>query len=102
MVVNQSPDNSQATAANYQQVLPRPSRIKDRDVLPLLQTFMEDSSQRSAIIFANPEDLRQFELRRALDGTIVEWSRLLPTNRNLYIFIFHQDTECLGTATQRW
>ncbi|MDL5052658.1 AAA family ATPase [Oscillatoria laete-virens NRMC-F 0139] len=53
---------------------------------------MEDTTQRSAIIFANPEDLRRFELRRELDGVIVEWSRLLPTNRNLCVFIFHQDT----------
>lgn len=89
---NQTPDNAPAIPPNYQQVLTLPTRMQDRDVLPLLQTFMEDSSQRSAIIFANPEDLRQFELRRSLDGTIVEWSRLLPTNRNLCIFIFHQDT----------
>ena len=68
------------------------SRMQDRDVLPLLQKFMEDTSQRSAIVFAHPEDLRRFELQRQLDGLIVEWSRLLPTNRNLCIFIFHQDT----------
>ncbi|WP_017720321.1 AAA family ATPase [Kamptonema formosum] len=89
----QPPENSRtATAASSPPVLPRPSRMHDRDVLPLLQTFMEDTTQRSAIIFANPEDLRRFELPRELDGTIVEWSRLLPTNRNLCVFIFHQDT----------
>lgn len=70
----------------------RPQRMQDRDVLPLLQNFMEDTRQSSAIVFANPEDLRRFELLRQLDGAIVEWSRLLPTNRNLCVFIFHQDT----------
>ncbi|MCT7997509.1 AAA family ATPase [Laspinema olomoucense] len=70
----------------------RPQRMQDRDVLPLLQNFMEDTSQSSAIVFANPEDLRRFELLRQLDGAIVEWSRLLPTNPNLCVFIFHQDT----------
>lgn len=70
----------------------RPQRMQDRDVLPLLQNFMEDTKQTSAIVFANPEDLRRFELLRQLDGAIVEWSRLLPTNRNLCVFIFHQDT----------
>ncbi len=70
----------------------RPQRMQDRDVLPLLQHFMEDTNQSSAIVFSNPEDLRRFELLRQLDGAIVEWSRLLPTNRNLCVFIFHQDT----------
>ncbi|MCT7982782.1 AAA family ATPase [Laspinema sp. A4] len=70
----------------------RPQRMQDRDVLPLLQHFMEDTRQSSAIVFANPEDLRRFELLRQLDGAILEWSRLLPTNRNLCVFIFHQDT----------
>jgi SpoVK/Ycf46/Vps4 family AAA+-type ATPase len=90
---NQSLEKSKtATSASSPSVLPRPSRMQDRDVLSLLQTFMEDTTQLSAIIFANPEDLSRFELRRQLDGAILEWSRLLPANRNLCVFIFHQDT----------
>lgn len=83
----QSPPNSHPSTS-----INRPQRMQDRDVLPLLQNFMEDTRQTSAIVFANPEDLRRFELLRQLDGAIVEWSRLLPTNRNLCVFIFHQDT----------
>ena len=92
---NQSPENpnlNPATAASSLSAPPRSSRMQDRDVITLLQTFMEDTTQLSAIIFTNPEDLRRFELPRQLDGAFVEWSRLLPTNRNLCMFIFHQDT----------
>jgi SpoVK/Ycf46/Vps4 family AAA+-type ATPase len=85
---NQSPENLKPTTATSS----RSSAMQDRDVLTLLQTFMEDETQLSAIIFPHAEDLRLFELRRELEGTIVNWSRLLPTNKNLCVFIFHQDT----------
>jgi len=79
-------------ATNQAATLPRTSGMQDRDVITFLQAFMEDTTQRSAIIFAHPEDLGRFELPRELHGTIVEWSQLLPNNRNLCVFIFHQDT----------
>ena len=67
-------------------------RMQDASSITTLQTLMEDTTVKSALIFANAEDLERFEQRRQLDGAIVEWSRLPPSNRNLCIFIFHQET----------
>jgi SpoVK/Ycf46/Vps4 family AAA+-type ATPase len=71
---------------------PKKIRMQDATSITTFQTLMEDTTVKSAIIFANAEDLERFEQRRQLDGAIVEWSRISPTNRNLCIFIFHQET----------
>lgn len=66
-------------------------RLQDIQVLPILETVMQDITQKSAIIFSNAEDLANFDNRRELFGRIVDWSRLAPSNRNLCILIFHHE-----------
>lgn len=66
-------------------------RLQDAAILPFFETAMQDSSQKSAIVFSNAEDLGNFDNRRELFGRIVDWSRLPPNNRNLCIFIFHHE-----------
>ncbi len=80
--------NSNPTATTA----PQKIRMQDATSITTFQTLMEDTTVKSAIIFANAEDLERFEQRRQLDGAIVEWSRMSPVNRNLCIFIFHQET----------
>lgn len=66
-------------------------RLQDIQILPIFETVMQDSNQKSAIVFSNAEDLAQFDNRRELFGRIVDWSRLPPNNRNLCILIFHHE-----------
>ncbi|HAT16015.1 MAG TPA: AAA family ATPase [Microcoleaceae bacterium UBA11344] len=66
-------------------------RLQDTAILPIVETVMQESSQKSAIVFSNAEDLGNFDNRRELFGRIVDWSRLPPNNRNLCIFIFHHE-----------
>ena len=66
-------------------------RLQDIQILPILETVMQDTSQKSAIVFSNAEDLGNFDNRRELFGRIVDWSRLPPNNRNLCILIFHHE-----------
>lgn len=66
-------------------------RLQDIQILPVLETVMQDTSQKSAIVFSNAEDLAHFDNRRELFGRIVDWSRLAPSNRNLCILIFHHE-----------
>ncbi|MFB2973247.1 AAA family ATPase [Aerosakkonema sp. BLCC-F183] len=66
-------------------------RLQDIQILPILETVMQDTSQKSAIVFSNAEDLANFDNRRELFGRIVDWSRLPPNNRNLCILIFHHE-----------
>jgi SpoVK/Ycf46/Vps4 family AAA+-type ATPase len=66
-------------------------RLQDIQILPILETAMQDTAQKSAIIFSNAEDLANFDNRRELFGRIVDWSRLPPNNRNLCILIFHHE-----------
>lgn len=63
----------------------------DIQVLPILETVMQDISQKSAIIFSNAEDLENFGNRPQLFGRMLNWSRLPPSNRNLCILIFHHE-----------
>lgn len=72
---------------------PNPPRqkLQDISILPIFETVMQDSTQKSAIIFSNAEDLGNFDNRRELFGRIVDWSRLPPNNRNLCILIFHHE-----------
>ncbi|QIZ73152.1 AAA family ATPase [Oxynema aestuarii] len=69
-----------------------PQRLQDVQILPYFETLMQDTRQKSAIVFANAEDLANFDNRRELFGRTLEWSRLPPSNRNLCIFIFHHET----------
>lgn len=66
-------------------------RMQDIQILPIFESVMRDTSQQSAIIFSNAEDLGQFDNRRELFGRMVEWSRFSPSNRNLCIPIFHHE-----------
>ncbi|MDQ2098826.1 MAG: AAA family ATPase [Tychonema bourrellyi B0820] len=66
-------------------------RLQDTQILPIFETAMRESSQQSAIVFSNAEDLANFDNRRELFGRIVDWSRFPPNNRNLCIFIFHHE-----------
>lgn len=66
-------------------------RLQDIQILPIFETVMQDTTQKSAIIFSNAEDLGQFDDCRELFGRIVDWSRLPPSNRNLCILIFHHE-----------
>lgn len=66
-------------------------RLQDIQILPILTAAMQDSAQKSAIVFSHVEDLAQFDNRRELFGRIVDWSRLPPSNRNLCILIFHHE-----------
>ncbi|MEA5536615.1 AAA family ATPase [Crocosphaera sp. XPORK-15E] len=59
--------------------------------LPIFEKVMQDTSQKSALIFSQAEDIGEFENRRELFGRIADWSRLLPDNLNLCIFIFHHE-----------
>ncbi len=65
-------------------------RLQDIQILPILETVMQDTTQ-NAIIFSNAEDLGNFDNRRELFGRIVDWSRLPPSNRNLCILISHHE-----------
>ncbi|MBO3460163.1 AAA family ATPase [Aetokthonos hydrillicola Thurmond2011] len=65
--------------------------LQDSTVITTLQTVMEDPTQKSAIVFSNAEDLRQFDNPRELFGRMLIWSRMPPTNRNLCILIFHHE-----------
>ncbi|MEH1780350.1 MAG: AAA family ATPase [Nostoc sp.] len=71
-----------------------PSRpvMQDITVVPFFETVMQDTGQKSAIIFSNAEDLLNFANRRELFGRVVDWSRLPPNNRNCCIFVFHHET----------
>ncbi|WP_375466965.1 AAA family ATPase [uncultured Nostoc sp.] len=66
-------------------------RLQDIQILPILETVMQDITQKSAIIFSNAEDLANFDNRRELFGRMVEWSRLSPSYHNLCILIFHHE-----------
>lgn len=68
-------------------------RLQDVQILPIFEKVMQDTSQKSAIVFSYAEDIGEFENRRELLGRIVDWSRLLPNNLNLCILIFHQETQ---------
>jgi len=71
----------------------RPSTVmQDITVVPFFQTVMQDTRLRSAVIFSDAEDLQNFANQRELFGRIVDWSRLLRSNRNCCIFIFHHQT----------
>ncbi|KYC38099.1 AAA family ATPase [Scytonema hofmannii PCC 7110] len=65
-------------------------RLQDIQILPILETVMQDITQKSAIIFSNAEDLANFDNRRELFGRMVDWSRL-PPNNNLCILVFHHE-----------
>jgi SpoVK/Ycf46/Vps4 family AAA+-type ATPase len=69
----------------------RTPRLQDTQILPIWETVMEDTNQKSAIVFSNAEDLRQFDNPRELFGRIVNWSRLPPSNRNICILVFHHE-----------
>lgn len=69
--------------------VPTRARMQDIGVVPYFETVMTDTSQRSAIVFSNAEDLTFFGNRRELFGRVVRWSRLPPDNRNRCIFVFH-------------
>ncbi len=66
-------------------------RLQDIQILPILETVMQDITQKSAIIFSNAEDLANFDNRRELFGRMVDWSRLSPSYHNLCILIFHHE-----------
>lgn len=68
------------------------SRFQDINILPIFAQIMQDTTQKSAIVFSHAEDLGQFDNRRELFGRMVDWSRLPPDNRNLCISIFHHET----------
>jgi SpoVK/Ycf46/Vps4 family AAA+-type ATPase len=76
-----------------QQASPSPTRLQDANVLPILEHVMQDTSQRSAIVFSHAEDLANFDHRRELFGRIVKWSHLPPSNQNLCIFVFHHEDQ---------
>jgi hypothetical protein len=63
--------------------------LQDAQVVPYLNKIMNDSSLNSAIVFSHLEDLLKFSHLRELTGRIVEWSRLLPNNHNLCLFVSH-------------
>ena len=67
------------------------SRLQDVQILPIFETIIQDTKQKSAIIFAQAEDLGQFDNRRELFGRLVDWSRLPPWNRNICILVFHHE-----------
>ncbi|GAB4301403.1 MAG: hypothetical protein Fur0025_41580 [Oscillatoriaceae cyanobacterium] len=67
------------------------TRLQDANILPIWETVMRDSEQKSALVFSHAEDLANFDNRRELFGRMVEWSRLPPSNRNLCVLIFHHE-----------
>ncbi len=67
------------------------SRLQDIQILSIFEKIMQDTTLKSAIIFSQGEDLAEFDNRRELFGRLVEWSRLLPTNRNLLVMLFHHE-----------
>lgn len=67
------------------------SRLQDVQILSIFEKIMQDTSIKSAMIFSQGEDLGEFDNRRELFGRIVEWSRLLPTNKNLCLLVFHHE-----------
>jgi len=80
------------TPANIPEVnAPNRPRLQDVQILPIFEKVMQDTSQKSAIIFSQGEDIGEFENRRELFGRIVDWSRFLPDNPNLCILIFHHE-----------
>lgn len=83
-----SVSNAPTALASSPTVLTR-ARMQDINVVPFFETVMTDTSQRSAIVFSNAEDLIFFGNRRELFGRVVRWSRLPPDNRNRCIFVFH-------------
>lgn len=72
---------------------PAATPLQDTSLLPILDTAMRQTQQRSAIIFSQGEDLAQFDNRRQLFGRIVEWSHLPADNRNLCIFVFRYERQ---------
>jgi SpoVK/Ycf46/Vps4 family AAA+-type ATPase len=80
-----------ATPTPLSSPTPSSRQLQDVQILPILETAMQDTQQKSAIIFSNAEDLENFENRRELFGRMVNWSRLPPTNTNLCLFIFHHE-----------
>lgn len=67
------------------------SRLQDVQILSIFEKIIQDTTIKSAIIFSQGEDLAEFDNRRELFGRLVEWSRLLPTNRNLLVMVFHHE-----------
>lgn len=80
---------SPATNSNSRITTLLQPRMQDRDIIPLMKTFMEDTTQKTAIIFADSENLSQSP---GLTSAINSWSRLIFPNDNLCVLIFHQDT----------
>ncbi|MBR8837644.1 MAG: AAA family ATPase [Stigonema ocellatum SAG 48.90 = DSM 106950] len=70
---------------------PTTGRLQDVQILSIFENVMQDTTQKSAVIFSQAEDLGEFDNRRELFGRLVEWSRLLPTNRNLCVLVFHHE-----------
>jgi SpoVK/Ycf46/Vps4 family AAA+-type ATPase len=66
-------------------------RLQDVQILPIFETVMQDTTQTTAVIFSQAEDLGEFDNRRELFGRLVNWSRLPPWNKNLLILIFHHE-----------
>lgn len=66
-------------------------RLQDVQILPILEAVMQDTTQPTAVIFSQAEDLRQFDNCRELFGRLVDWSRLPPWNKNRLILIFHHE-----------
>lgn len=70
-----------------------PSRLQDIQCISYLNYFMEDSQQKTAIIFSDVEDLQQFQNRRELLGRMVKWGRLPASHKNLCVFISHHHNQ---------
>jgi len=100
LVVSPGPMGSRRLLSNQQpkpcpkateKDLPNSPRLQDVQILPIFEKVIQDTSQKSALVFSQAEDLREFDNRRELFGRIVDWSRLLPNNPNLCILIFHHE-----------
>jgi SpoVK/Ycf46/Vps4 family AAA+-type ATPase len=81
----------QTAAHTPDENLPNRPRLQDVQLLPIFEKIMQDTSQKSALIFSQAEDIGDFENRRELFGRIADWSRFLPNNPNLCILIFHHE-----------
>jgi len=91
LLSKRSTETNTATSPTPAASNPTARRLQDIQIVPIFETAMRDTSQKSAIIFSNAEDLGNFDNRRELFGRIVDWSRLPPNNRNLCILIFHHE-----------
>lgn len=92
LLSKRSTETNTATSPTPAASNPTARRLQDIQIVPIFETAMRDTSQKSAIIFSNAEDLGNFDNRRELFGRIVDWSRLPPNNRNLCILIFHHES----------